>query len=348
MPTLTAADPVWSFILNSEIDALRAWLMARDVRSTDKADTDFHPNALPEGSFPRDRNFVLRGDKPVHYALRLLNVAATSVFVNAEIALGFIKQYIQAVTTAAPSATSISLGKTFRVDAETRHFAAQIAAILPGARLYQLPGASATAEGITTPPPPTESRATSREAERRRGTDDQLALLATIARVTPQPAAVADTGLWYDETLITIPVPRNLRCPITGEIMINPVSTEDGHTFEHWAIAKWFAKPCSEIKNPLTNSLLASTRLTPALTIKSLIRDFFGDPKPRPSETATSATVPLVPSLPSPNHPGSASTAGIFGTAATAATPRVAEQRAVSESDREDDDATTDPTAHPG
>lgn len=37
-------------------------------------------------------------------------------------------------------------------------------------------------------------------------------------------------------------VSKGFLCPITGEIMADPVMTSDGHTFDRHAIERWFNK----------------------------------------------------------------------------------------------------------
>lgn len=49
-------------------------------------------------------------------------------------------------------------------------------------------------------------------------------------------------------------------CPITQELMTEPVVTVDGHTYEKHAIETWFA---AHSTSPLTGLPLASTALTP-------------------------------------------------------------------------------------
>ena len=42
--------------------------------------------------------------------------------------------------------------------------------------------------------------------------------------------------------MATIFVPNELYCPITGELMVDPVSDPNGHTYERKAILKWLSK----------------------------------------------------------------------------------------------------------
>ena len=49
-------------------------------------------------------------------------------------------------------------------------------------------------------------------------------------------------------------IPQEFICPITGEIMEDPVSTIDGNSYERTAIERWFAT--RRITSPLTGARL--------------------------------------------------------------------------------------------
>lgn len=59
-------------------------------------------------------------------------------------------------------------------------------------------------------------------------------------------------------------------CPITFEVMNDPVVASDGHTYEKGAIEKWFR---SNMKSPRNGELLSSKSLLPNLNLKKLIQD---------------------------------------------------------------------------
>ena len=65
--------------------------------------------------------------------------------------------------------------------------------------------------------------------------------------------------------------PRSYVCPITQDLMIDPVMTDDGHTYERKAILKWFTV---HNKSPLTNEDLASTKVWSNHALRSAIDDF--------------------------------------------------------------------------
>lgn len=65
--------------------------------------------------------------------------------------------------------------------------------------------------------------------------------------------------------------PNELCCCITGDLMDDPVTAMDGHTYERAAIEAWFSR-FSETQrptSPLTNEPLPSRRLIPSHNIRS-------------------------------------------------------------------------------
>jgi len=68
-----------------------------------------------------------------------------------------------------------------------------------------------------------------------------------------------------------IAIPPTFICPITQEVMFDPVFTEDGNTYEREAITEWLDAADT---SPLTNEKLDSKSLTPNLAIRKMIADF--------------------------------------------------------------------------
>ena len=62
--------------------------------------------------------------------------------------------------------------------------------------------------------------------------------------------------------------PNKYVCPISHELMKDPVQAADGFNYEHAMIAKWLTK---NKKSPITNQKLANTKLVPNHTLKSAI-----------------------------------------------------------------------------
>ena len=59
--------------------------------------------------------------------------------------------------------------------------------------------------------------------------------------------------------------PEFLVCPITQEVMDDPVITSDGHTFERSAIEAWLS---NNNTNPMTGSEIKSKALTPNFALR--------------------------------------------------------------------------------
>ena len=87
-------------------------------------------------------------------------------------------------------------------------------------------------------------------------------------------------GMWEgeDETepeqvdeLDNASIPNECFCPITHEIMEDPVISQDGHTYERSAIQQWFNM--GKRISPKTGARLLSTELMPNHTMRSLIQD---------------------------------------------------------------------------
>ena len=63
----------------------------------------------------------------------------------------------------------------------------------------------------------------------------------------------------------------SFQCPLTMEVMRNPVITADGQTYERVEIERWFAMGKSTI--PITGAELLSTNLTPNIALRNAIRE---------------------------------------------------------------------------
>ena len=79
-------------------------------------------------------------------------------------------------------------------------------------------------------------------------------------------------------------VPDNYVCPITSEIMTDPVTTLDGFTYERAAITEWLR---TKDTSPKTGTKLESKALIPNYNLRSVIRSF--------AELEASAAIPPPP-----------------------------------------------------
>jgi len=68
-----------------------------------------------------------------------------------------------------------------------------------------------------------------------------------------------------------IAIPQSFVCPITQEVMIDPVFTDDGNTYEREAIREWLEEADT---SPLTNEKLESKSLRPNLALRKMIAEF--------------------------------------------------------------------------
>jgi len=70
---------------------------------------------------------------------------------------------------------------------------------------------------------------------------------------------------------MSLRVPEEYKCPITKEIMVDPVIDPDGNSYEREAIMNWLQR--GQI-SPITRHLLLPTQLAPNRALKSIIEAF--------------------------------------------------------------------------
>ena len=63
-------------------------------------------------------------------------------------------------------------------------------------------------------------------------------------------------------------VPSQFLCPICQELMVDPVTTADGHTYERREIFRWL---CKHDTSPLTGAPLPNKALTPNIGLRQVI-----------------------------------------------------------------------------
>ena len=69
--------------------------------------------------------------------------------------------------------------------------------------------------------------------------------------------------------------PDDLQCPISQELMRDPVVAADGRTYERAQIAAWIVR--GNNTSPMTNEQLAHTHLCSNDIARELVRQFIGD-----------------------------------------------------------------------
>jgi U-box domain len=90
-----------------------------------------------------------------------------------------------------------------------------------------------------------------------------------MPRGRKRPLEVAAAMATPDSSSMNIP--PEFTCPITLELMIDPVIASDGHTYERKDIEAWLA---SNNKSPKTNLPLPDKRLIPNIALRQIIDDF--------------------------------------------------------------------------
>ncbi|CAL9044386.1 unnamed protein product [Musa banksii] len=81
----------------------------------------------------------------------------------------------------------------------------------------------------------------------------------------------------YRDSLHVEPIYDAFLCPLTKEVMRNPVTIENGQTFEREAIEKWFRECRDSGKRPtcpLTQKELKSTDLNPSIALRNTIEEW--------------------------------------------------------------------------
>lgn len=71
----------------------------------------------------------------------------------------------------------------------------------------------------------------------------------------------------YDDEAI----PDEFRCPITREIMVDPVIAKDGRSYERVAITTWLR---NHKASPMTRQPLDAEQLTPNLSLRHCIENW--------------------------------------------------------------------------
>lgn len=90
------------------------------------------------------------------------------------------------------------------------------------------------------------------------------------------PGSQSDES-YHFERLHIEPIYDAFVCPLTKQVMLDPVTLENGQTFEREAIEKWF-KECKEsgrkLVCPLTLKELKSTDLNPSIALRNTIEEW--------------------------------------------------------------------------
>jgi hypothetical protein len=100
----------------------------------------------------------------------------------------------------------------------------------------------------------------------------RLLMIGSIT--TFQPSTLFCERLLKNMQKVVRAVPNEYHCPITREVMKDPVVASDGYTYERKGISKWLEH---KVSSPLTNLDLKSRILYENKVLRTLIRESSSD-----------------------------------------------------------------------
>ncbi|CAI5483759.1 unnamed protein product [Closterium sp. Yama58-4] len=109
------------------------------------------------------------------------------------------------------------------------------------------------------------------EMKRRKRPDLETEVMPILDRMRSVAIKAEDDAKKASLVRPVAAAPPCLFCPITQELMVNPVIAADGHTYELVAIQQWLEK---SDRSPMTNVRLPSKALVPNRALKSMILDW--------------------------------------------------------------------------
>lgn len=71
-----------------------------------------------------------------------------------------------------------------------------------------------------------------------------------------------------------LPLPTAFICPITQELMVDPVAAADGTVYERAAIVAWFSNPKCGNRSPITNEPLPTTKVSEIVALRRAIEEY--------------------------------------------------------------------------
>ena len=96
-------------------------------------------------------------------------------------------------------------------------------------------------------------------------------------------------------------VPHEFRCPISMELMKDPVVCEDGHSYDRESIVGWLERSQT---SPMTRQPISRAALRPNLALKASIKRWEEEKaKPKPPPPSTYSDPRVVINMPRPSAP---------------------------------------------
>eukprot|EP00270_Netrium_digitus_P021962 TRINITY_DN9660_c0_g3_i1.p1 TRINITY_DN9660_c0_g3~~TRINITY_DN9660_c0_g3_i1.p1 ORF type:complete len:312 (+),score=98.09 TRINITY_DN9660_c0_g3_i1:73-936(+) len=109
------------------------------------------------------------------------------------------------------------------------------------------------------------------EMRRKKRPDLEHDVMPVLDRVREVAIKAEDEEKKAKNSMHASEAPTVLFCPITQEMMENPVLASDGHTYEYMAIKQWLEK---SDRSPMTNMKLPSKDLVPNHAVRSMIQEW--------------------------------------------------------------------------
>jgi hypothetical protein len=124
---------------------------------------------------------------------------------------------------------------------------------------------------------------------------DPAALSCCLSGLKPSraPMSFLASSFSMSQGLEAANIPDSFLCPITQEILEDPVCAADGQTYERSALEEWFRR--GKRSSPLTGAPLEHINVTPNVTLRKAIQDFL-EARERAAQEASSGKA-----FPAPN-----------------------------------------------
>ena len=94
----------------------------------------------------------------------------------------------------------------------------------------------------------------------------------TMRYIIPAPGEAPSTTVNISDDAV---VPNEYKCPISHELMVDPIVASDGHTYERFCFERWVSG--GKIVSPMTNAPLYSINTIPNLNLKKIISQFISE-----------------------------------------------------------------------
>jgi len=132
--------------------------------------------------------------------------------------------------------------------------------------------AAASAPATTPRRPPPSLRQWPRSSSSHDSAADADAVVSARSIWRDRPQGDSGRGLAPGMESFLPPVPASFKCPITHDVMRDPVVTQDGHVYEREAIQEWFRR--GHRSSPVTGMMLPNLALLPEVPLRRAIEEY--------------------------------------------------------------------------